>query len=177
MIDTINQILSLLTIVANIGTVAVIGAMVMGRYGKAQGALAFLNRYGIWIAFIVALTAMSGSLFYSEIAGYTPCKLCWYQRILMYPQVILLFMALWKRKTEIIDYILGLSLVGFLIAVFHYYSQITESPLPCSAVGYSASCSQRFFLTFGYITIPMMSFSAFFLILMVLMAKKSVAKK
>ncbi|MDD2807589.1 MAG: disulfide bond formation protein B [Patescibacteria group bacterium] len=177
MVETINQILSLLTVVSEIMAVAILVVLVMGRYGKAQGALVFLNRYGLWLAFIVALTATLGSLFYSEIAGYTPCKLCWYQRILMYPQVILLFMALWKRKSEIVDYLMGLSLVGFLIAGFHYYSQITNTPLPCSAVGYSASCSQRFFLQFGYITIPMMAASAFFLILVVMIAKKSVERK
>jgi len=118
------------------------------------------------IAFIVALTAMSGSLFYSEVAHYTPCLLCWYQRIAMYPQVLILGLSIVTNDRRGVVYAAALSVVGVILAEYHYYIQ-TGGPtiLPCSAVGYSESCSQRFTTTYGYITIPMMALSAFVAIL------------
>lgn len=118
---------------------------------------------------MVALVAMVGSLIYSEIIGYEPCKLCWLQRIFMYSQVILLGMALFKKDYKIISYSIVLSIIGAIIAGYHYLLQLgVASGLPCSAVGYSVSCSQRFVMQYGYITIPMMALSAFVLITLLL---------
>jgi len=124
-------------------------------------------------AFIVALVAMSGSLFYSEVAGYTPCTLCWYQRILMYPQVILFGVVLWKSERRTADYHIALSALGAFIAGYHYLLQIGILPeLPCSATGFSVSCAQVFTMNFGYITISMMSLTAFALIILFMTAQK-----
>ncbi|OGY68707.1 MAG: hypothetical protein A3B94_01990 [Candidatus Jacksonbacteria bacterium RIFCSPHIGHO2_02_FULL_43_10] len=109
---------------------------------------------------------MLGSLFYSEIAGYEPCQLCWWQRILMYPQVILLGVAWLKEDQGIVLYSIALSSLGALIAGYNYLLQIGFVPsIGCSAVGYSINCSQRFVMQFGYITIPMMALTAFLLII------------
>lgn len=132
--------------------------------------LLFVQKNGMLLAFIVALTALLGSLFYSEILHYEPCKLCWYQRIFIYPQVLLLGIALWKKDRHIINYSLIFAIIGGLIALNHYILQVTGvSLLPCSAVGYSVSCSKVFVLRFGYITIPMMAFSASLLIVISLL--------
>ncbi len=140
-----------------------------------------LGKYRSWVkknallfCFVTALLATSGSLFYSEVAGFEPCKLCWYQRILMYPQVILLAVAMKKKDRGMLDSILVLSVLGAGIALYHYLLQLDLVPaLPCSAVGYSASCSQRFVMNLGYITIPMMALSAFVMnIFFVLVEKK-----
>ncbi len=115
---------------------------------------------------IISLTATLGSLYYSEIMGYSPCVLCWYQRILMYPQIILFGIALWHKNTSVINYIIPLSFIGAVLAAFHYQLQISNSSsFSCSIIGYSASCTEKFFLSFGYITIPMMALTAFALIL------------
>ena len=115
----------------------------------------------VW-AFLVALVAMLGSLYFSDYLGYEPCVLCWYQRIFMYSQVFLFGLALIKKDSHIWSYSILLSIIGALIATFHYISQVSNtSILPCDALGYSASCSQTFVLSFGYITIPMMALSAF----------------
>ena len=95
----------------------------------------------------------------------------------MYPQVILLGMAWLKKDYGIILYSLALSVIGALIAGYHYLLQIGLVPsVNCSAVGYSISCSQRFVMQFGYITIPMMSLTAFLLIIifMAILKKKKV---
>lgn len=129
---------------------------------------AFAVKYATVLAFIVALVATLGSLFYSDVLNYTPCKLCWFQRIFMYPQVLLLGIAWWKKDVGIGKYVLSLSIPGILLAIYHYYLQLGGNPLvPCSTVGYSVSCSQRFVLEYGYITIPMMALTAFALIIAV----------
>lgn len=134
----------------------------------------FVGKNGIALAFAAALAATLSSLFYSEIAGYEPCKLCWFQRIFMYPQVILLGIALWKKDNREAIYCLVLSVAGAIVAGYHYLMQIGITPsLPCSAVGYSASCSQRFVMQFGYITIPMMSLTIFALIITFLLLVKN----
>ena len=126
----------------------------------------------VW-AFLVALVAMLGSLYFSDYLGYEPCKLCWYQRIFMYPQVFLFGLALIKKDSRIWSYSILLSVIGALIAAFHYISQVTKtSILPCDALGYSASCSQTFVLSFGYITIPMMALSAFVAIIILAHLRK-----
>jgi len=158
-----NLILSSLTV---IGQVIIILAII-SFIARPVRALGFIGTHGLWFSFVVALVATLGSLFYSEVAGYEPCKLCWFQRIFMYPQVILFGVALWKRDRDISDYALALSGIGAIIAGYHYLLQRGITPeLPCSAVGYSVSCSQVFVMNFGYITIPLMAFTAFALIVM-----------
>lgn len=137
---------------------------------------AFSNK-ALWFAFSVALLAMAGSLFYSEIAHYTPCKLCWYERILMYPQVLLIGMALWKKDKKFADYGLGMSILGFIIAAYHNYIYYTGNSLfPCDAAGLGESCTRRFILEFGYITIPLMALTAFALLILLFAALRSTHK-
>jgi len=126
-------------------------------------------------AYIVALVATLGSLFYSDVAGYTPCKLCWYQRILMYPQIILYLTALVIKDKSIAFFGISLSAVGALLAAYHYLLQIgILKTTSCSTVGFSVTCSENFGTTFGYITIPMMSLSAFLLITVIWLLKLKV---
>ncbi len=174
-VESINLILGILTI---IGDVMIVGIILIYISKLRTPLLGLIMRNAIWMSFVIAATATLGSLFYSEIAGYEPCKLCWYQRILMYPLVILLGMA-WKRKSkEIVDYVLAMTGLGAAIAGYHYYVQLGgKSILPCSAVGYSVSCSQRFVLQFGYITIPVMALTAFVLIFLLQMGLKKKLKK
>ncbi len=127
------------------------------------------GKHALWLGFVVSLVATLGSLYYSDVLGYEPCKLCWYQRIFMYPQPFLFGLALWRGEpTRIWPYSAFLSLVGGAIALFHYYIQTSPNPLvtlPCSALGYSASCTETFAVQLGYITIPMMALTAFALVL------------
>lgn len=172
-VSVVNQALGLLTIVAQVLSVVLIVLAIVRRGKPGDVFLSFFRDNAITISFIVALIAMLGSLFYSEVAGYDPCKLCWYQRILMYPQVVLLLMALIKKRKDIIDYSLVLSVIGALIAGYHYLGQLSITSLPCSVVGFSASCSQRFVMQYGYITIPVMAFSAFLLMIVLMAIKKT----
>jgi disulfide bond formation protein DsbB len=163
MTSAISQLLPILTLIAQV----IVVLLVVG-WLTSRKELSFVKTHALTFAFVVALVATLGSLFYSEVLGFEPCKLCWFQRIFMYPQVILLGLAAWRKDHGIIDYTAILSAIGGIIAAFHYYLQITDiSILPCSATGYSASCSQRFVMEFGYITIPLMALTAFALIFLI----------
>lgn len=123
----------------------------------------FVSRNGGWMAFIVALSATLGSLFYSEIMGFTPCPLCWWQRIFMYPLVLILLIALLTKDKKVTRYVIPMSVVGALIATWHYIEQMTAVAL---CTGDLADCSIRYTLHYGYITIPLMALTAFILIIL-----------
>ncbi|MDO8655140.1 MAG: disulfide oxidoreductase [bacterium] len=173
-VSVINKMLGILTVT---GQIVVIGGIVLFVV-RRRNMLRFFGQHALVFSFAVALVATLGSLFYSEIAGYEPCKLCWLQRIFIYPQVLLLGMALWKKDRGIADYSIVLSAVGAVIAGYHYLLQLGVAPsLPCAAVGYSVSCAQRFVMQFGYITIPLMAFTAFIMILLFMVSQKLAGKE
>ena len=172
LVELVNLKLGILTVV---GQVIIILSVLYFLFFRKKYPFVenIISKYGILLAFIVALVATSGSLFYSEIAGYEPCILCWYQRIFMYLKVILLAMALWKKDKSIIHYSIALSVIGALIAAYHHLMQlgIINSTF-CGVVGYSVSCAKVFVLTFGYIGLPLMALTAFLLIIVSLMFAK-----
>ncbi len=163
-IEAIKYILGLLTPIAQAVVVISLFLAIVSKSARGK-ILEIISSRANLFAFVVALTATLGSLFYSEIAHYDPCKLCWLQRIFMYPQAILFGIALWKRS-NIRAYSIALSGVGAVIAGYHYLLQRGIAPsLACSSVGYSVSCAKIFVMNFGYITIPLMAFTAFALII------------
>ena len=161
--DLIQNLFELLTLFSGIFIIIYLASVLMKKEIKIK----FINENTLFFGLLISLTATLGSLFYSEIMQFNPCKLCWFQRIFMYPQTILFAIALWKKDNKIFSYSLVLSIVGFLIALFHYAVQLNviTPNLPCTAVGMTASCSEFFFKSFGYITIPMMALTAFVLLL------------
>ncbi len=161
------MIWSLLTVLALLASVLLAVGLFMKKTPTAiEGLLSFVSRKAMHVTFFAALLATLGSLIYSDVIGYEPCKLCWYQRIFMYPLVIVFGIALWKKHAWIKPYGVVMASFGALIAGFHYLGQIGWNPLglECLAIGYSASCSKNFVLEFGFITIPMMALAAFLLI-------------
>lgn len=177
MTQTVTTVLSALTVVAQALSLALAVALFIGRRRSPTGLVQAVGRQGVLLAFVVSLVATLGSLYYSEVANFTPCLLCWYQRILMYPQVILLTVAYFAQDRGVVKYVLPLCVIGAGFALYHYALQL-GAPIaaPCEVVGYSASCAERFVLQFGYITIPLMAFSAFVLNALVLGTVRRVAR-
>lgn len=171
--DIPNFVFSVLTVVGQV--IIIIGLVVLlisWKRKKSHRLLDFSNKHAILFAFIVALIAMTGSLTYSELVGYEPCKLCWFQRILMYPQVLILGLALLKKDRKISDYIIPICIFGIATASYHYLLQRgVGSPLICGTNS-AQGCSQALFMEFGYITIPMMSLTAFSMILLFMMGMR-----
>ncbi|PIS05176.1 MAG: disulfide bond formation protein B [Candidatus Buchananbacteria bacterium CG10_big_fil_rev_8_21_14_0_10_42_9] len=174
-----------LTLVISIGTIATqiaIGAILVSifltRNGNKNSVIKFFGSKAIFFAFLVALIGTLGSLAYSDIVGFEPCLLCWYQRTMMYPMVVILAYALWKKSEAIAFVTIPLSVIGAGIAGIQYFGQMTGSTLTsCAGIGYSASCSIRYFLSFGYITIPMMALTGFLMIIALMLALMQYNKK
>jgi len=111
----------------------------------------------VFVCWILAAVATLGSLFFSEVMGLKPCVLCWYQRIFMYPLVVILLVGMFPLDKGVVRYALPLAVIGWLFAVYHYllYSgYIPESLQPCDQ---DASCAKIDLELFGFITIPMLS--------------------
>jgi disulfide bond formation protein DsbB len=128
-----------------------------------------MQKHGAHLAFLVAVTATLGSLYYSEIRHFLPCTLCWYQRILMYPLVIIILVGIVERDRLLPAFVLPFSIIGMFVSGYHYLVEwgITESPTACSA---TIPCSYRWVNYFGFISIPLMAFTAFVLITILMFA-------
>ena len=113
------------------------------------------------LAWLLALASSLGSLFFSEVRNLTPCVLCWYQRIFMFPLVFTLAFSLFARDQHGIRYSLVIAAVGWLIALYHfllYTGFIPKGMQPCEP---GLSCSEISFRLWGFMTIPLMSLIAF----------------
>lgn len=126
--------------------------------------LAAIQSYLPYAAWAVALAAMAGSLYFSEVRDFPPCALCWYQRILMYPLTVVLAVAILRRDTGIFWTVLPLSFAGIAVSTYHNLIQqgvISETIKACQI---GVSCRVKEIEWLGFITIPMMSLTAFILI-------------
>lgn len=133
----------------------------------------FLGKNGILFGFLFSLAGIAMSLVYSEWYGIVPCGLCWLSRVFLYPQAVIFAIALWKRDRVAADYSIALSVLGALVSLYHHYLQMGgDSVLPCPASG-AVDCAKRFIFEFGYITFPLVAFSGFvFLIILMLYVRK-----
>ncbi|OGI16362.1 MAG: hypothetical protein A2Z52_00110 [Candidatus Moranbacteria bacterium RBG_19FT_COMBO_42_6] len=140
---------------------------------KTEKLRKFISQNILELSFLVAFIATAGSLFFSEVAGFEPCRLCWFQRIFMYPLVILLGLAWLRKDNKVIDYALSLSVSGALISLYHNYVYYTAKVADfCTLGDSSVSCTVRYFTEFGYITIPMMALTAFLSLVFLLSIRK-----
>ncbi|MEK7604933.1 MAG: disulfide bond formation protein B [Patescibacteria group bacterium] len=125
-----------------------------------------LQKNSHYFALIVALSAMAGSMFFSEVLQYPPCVLCWYQRVCMYPIVGILALGIYFRDKYVYRSVLLLSGIGMLISLYHnllYYQVLPEAAAPCRL---GVSCTTKFIEYFGFITIPFLSGTAFALVIL-----------
>jgi len=118
----------------------------------------------LYFAWLVSVVATLGSLYFSEIKGFIPCDLCWFQRIFMYPLVVILGIGTFQSDTSVKKFVLPLSIVGGLISIFHYLEQKVPGfggIRPCVS---GVPCSAEYINWFGFVTIPFLALTAFTLI-------------
>jgi len=130
----------------------------------------------LYLAWIIALIATVGSLFFSEVMQLPPCVLCWYQRIAMYPLVLIIGVGIVTRDSRMKNYALPLCLIGLAISIYHnllYYGLIPESITPCTE---GISCTSRQIEWLGFITIPLLALAAFISLALCLLLYKSKEK-
>jgi disulfide bond formation protein DsbB len=121
--------------------------------------------YELWIAFVVAAIATGGSLFFSEIARFVPCELCWYQRICMYPlSITTLFLAA-HGDHRVARYLVPIPVVGAGVSVYHLLIEnaVIKEPSECR-ISSAAGCATKWINEFGYITIPTLALTGFVLL-------------
>lgn len=131
----------------------------------------------VFIAWMVASVSTLGALFLGEVMGYTPCVLCWYQRIGMFPLVLILAAGLFPFDSKVVRYALPLALAGWLLAVFHWAvasGLVPESATPCSQ---GVPCSVEQISWFGFLTLPLLSVLAFSAIIALLLMTHFKASK
>ncbi len=166
------EVFSFLTVIGDALFVALFILLSWEWFTKKQTSFGRLfSRHALLLMFAVALLATCGSLFFSEVAGWVPCKECWFQRIFLYPQTALLLIALLRKDRNVAVSILILSLIGITFSIDQYADQMeallqptVDALKPCDASGVSCAATQ--FLKLGYITIPMMAMTAFALNIM-----------
>ena len=118
-----------------------------------------VERIALWLAWIVALVTTLGSLYFSEVAHYTPCKLCWYQRIAMYPLSIVLLVAALRRDRHIAWYVIPVATIGAVFAA--YQTQLQAFPRQHSSFcTLTEPCTVRYVWEFGFVSLPFMSLAA-----------------
>ena len=152
--------MSLFTALLALGALAVtIVVVVVGATAAGRRRLHGLRADALRMAFSVAAVSTVGSLWFSEVGGFLPCELCWYQRIAMYPLVIILGAATWRGDPDPRWRVLPMSLVGMALSAYHYQLQLF--PDQGSSCDIAAPCTQQWVNEFGFVSIPFMAFCGF----------------
>ena len=167
MTDTVITALALLGVMAQVllGALAIVVVLrVVGVRGPWNFVRETLAGSELWVGFAVALVATAGSLYFSEVADFIPCKLCWFQRIAMYPLVLLALPAL-RHDRRAALYLLPLPIVGLAISGWHILVErgVVEDTQSC-AISAPGGCATKWIEEFGYVTIPTLAATAFALI-------------
>jgi len=118
--------------------------------------------YELWLVFVVSSIATGGSLFFSEIAHFVPCELCWYQRICMYPLTIVSLLAALANDRHVARYLLPLPLVGAGVSVYHLLVEngVVGQSSAC-LISAPGGCATKWIEEFGYVTIPVLALTGF----------------
>ena len=126
----------------------------------------------LWIGFVIALAATLGSLFFSEYSDFIPCRLCWFQRIAMYPLVIILLVGAIRRDRAAVYYALPFPIIGIIVGTYHKYIEINPDA-ESAGCKIGAPCATKWIEEFGYVTIPVLALSTFAAILVLLLFARS----
>ena len=171
MVENVTFLLPYLVLVSHIVLVILLSSLVF-RNSWGEEIVRWLGRHAAVLDFFVALTAIIGSLFYSEIVGFEPCVLCWWQRVFLYPLVIIFGVAaIWKKPASAFLYAVPFASAAALFAAYQSYVYLGgASLLSCTTL--DGVCSKIYVMAFGYITIPLMSLTISLYILFLAWANK-----
>lgn len=164
MIETIQSINHTLAIFGLVGIV-VTSFLIYDLYSKRL-LEEYVTKWGMMFALCATFLSSTMTLIYSEVFGILPCGLCWFERVALYPQVLIIATAIYIKDSRMPIYGIGLSSLGLIISLYHHYIQMGGSQfVKCPASG--VDCSKRFLFEFDFMTFPLMS-AILFAILIVL---------
>ena len=158
-----NTLLAMLSLVALVVAISLVGYRVF----RGPDAVASIGPAALWMAWVVALVATLGSLIYSEVIHFLPCRLCWFQRIAMYPMSVILLIGAIRKEALVRFYALPFALGGVAISIWHYLTQTFPS-LEGGSCDPNNPCSAKYVDMFGFVSIPFMAGAGFTLIAVLL---------
>ena len=154
----------MLALVAGTGAVVIV---VMRFVPPLRPALGAVRETAVWMAFAVAATATLGSLYFSEVRHLLPCRLCWFQRICMYPLAIILLVGAVRRDRGVRWYAVPLAGIGLLVSAYHYFIEWNPQ-FESDSCAVSVPCSVPYFREFGFVSLAFMALCGFAVILALL---------
>ncbi len=161
LIASLNNNFALLTLIGFVFVIIWVVYLILIKFECLQGKRRIyetIAKYALPMGFFISLFAMVVSLYYSYYLHIPACDLCWLQRIFIYPLVFIFGLAWYKKDDRVYNYIMMLSGVGLLIALYHHYLQLGYSLLaPCSTAPFAVSCATPTFIEYGFITYPFMA--------------------
>jgi disulfide bond formation protein DsbB len=168
-VEAMQLLTSLLALVALGGALGVVVLRLLA--GSSSGARAALDAVGdaaLWLAFAVAAAATAGSLYFSEVADFAPCRLCWFQRIAMYPLSVILFVAAVRNDRQVRWYVVPLAVIGAAISTYHYLIE-WKPELEGGACSVGPPCSVPWFRELGIVSLAFMAWCGFVAILVLVL--------
>jgi disulfide bond formation protein DsbB len=132
------------------------------KKGKTPAFFSFIKKNFFLIGTLSSLGSIFITLFYSDYLGFLPCGLCWFQRVFSYP-LFFIFLVAWRKKDfGVTVYVKALSIIGFIVALYHEYLQLGYSELiPCPTIASTVDCAKPTFIEYGFVTFPFMSIVLF----------------
>jgi disulfide bond formation protein DsbB len=167
-----HNITVLLSVLGVIGQVLVVVMLLVGLLALVglraplDGIRRLLWGWELWAGFVVASIATGGSLFFSQIAHFPPCELCWFQRICMYPLSYLLLVLAWRGENRFARYLIVFPIFGAGVAIYQILieTNVITEPQACFASA-PGGCGVKWVNEFGYITIPRLALTGFLLLI------------
>ncbi len=138
--------------------------------------ISFIQKNAMYLILAQVVIAIVGSLYFSDVKGFEPCVLCWYQRIFMYSLLPIITIALLKKEKKIYHYTLPMALLGITVSIYHnlLYTGIIKNEGFCST---GISCTSKFIEYFGFVTIPFLAFVGFTVIIILSIISRNYIKK
>jgi disulfide bond formation protein DsbB len=123
------------------------------------------NQIYLYLSWLVSIIATLGSLYFSEIRGFIPCELCWYQRILMYPLALILGIGTFQNDPSVKRFVLPMATIGWCISLYHYLLKKVPGFAEIKPCVNGVPCNAQYINWVGFITIPFLALTAFTIII------------
>ena len=170
--ETVELFVGLMTIAAGVGAVAVVVLRVLAAFGNDDASRlgSSITDSGVWLAWLVAVGATVGSLYFSEVADFSPCRFCWFQRIAMYPLAVILLVGAIRKDPNVRWYAAPLALIGVAISGWHSLIEWAPSLDDGQCEFQGPSCTFVWFREFG-LSLANMALIGFLTILILLLVR------
>lgn len=165
-----QRFFSALALLALVGAAGLLAARLLRHRLVPAAALAdSFGHFRLEAALLVSTVATAGSLYMSEVANYRPCRLCWIQRGFMYPLVVVLALAVWRKAPRVRRFVVPWAVVGLGVSTYHYLLEWFPEELETNVCDIEVPCSAFPFRLWGFVTLPFMAGCGFLFIIAVLL--------